>query len=159
LAGGTESMSEFPYTFTGNRANKPLRSLDVLKKNWATLLQQQGVALVDSIEEGLTDPVKKINMAGTAEGCGQIYGVSREAQDKYAVSSLQRCLAAWNRGFYNTHVVPFVHAGQTILEKDEYPFLREDLAANPERMAKAPLAFENSAYTMKDFYNEYGAYI
>jgi len=159
LAGGTESMSQFPYTFTGNRAMKPMRSLDVLKKNWSTLLQQQGVGIVDSIEEGLTDPVKRINMAGTAEVCAQIYGVSREAQDAYALESLRRCLAAWRRGFYATHVVPILKDGGVVLDKDEYPFEREDMLARPERMAKAPLAFDNSQYSIRDFFNEYADHL
>jgi acetyl-CoA C-acetyltransferase len=159
LAGGTESMSRMPYIFEGSRDMKPLRSLDTVKNNWATLLQQGGVGLVDSIEEGLTDPVRNVNMAGTAEIVAQMYGVTREAQDTYAVESLRRCIEAWNRGFYQTHVVPFVKDGQTVLEKDEYPFLREDLVAKPEKMGKAPLAFDNSQYTIRDFFNEYGSFM
>jgi acetyl-CoA C-acetyltransferase len=156
LAGGTESMSQMPYTFEGNRSQKPLRSLETLKANWTTILQQGGVGLADSIEEGLTDPVRHVNMAGTAEIVAQMYHITREAQDAYALESLRRCIAAWNRGFYKSHVVPVVKDGQTLLERDEYPFLREDLLERPERMAKAPLAFDNSSYSIKDFYNEYG---
>ncbi len=158
IAGGTESMSQFPYTFQGSRDMKPLRSLDALKKSWGTILEDQSVAVVDSMEEGLTDPVKNINMAGTAEVVAQMYGITREAQDAYAVESLRRNVKAWNEGFYASHVVPYKH-GETTIEKDEYPFLREDMLANPGRMAKAPLAFDNAAFTIKDFFGRYGGYM
>ena len=159
IAGGTESMSQCPFILQGSRDMKPMRSLDALKKNWGTLLQDQSVAVVDSIEEGLTDPVKKINMAGTAEVVAQIYGIGRAEQDAYALESLRRAIAAWSAGFYATHVVPYAAGGSVLLEKDEYPFLREDMLANPERMGKAPLAFDNSAYSIRDFFNEFGAYM
>jgi acetyl-CoA acetyltransferase family protein len=104
------------------------------------------------------DPVEKINMAGTAEVCAQMFGLSRAAQDEHALESFRRALAAWKRGFYASHVVP-VSAGAATLERDEYPFLREDVAAKPQQFAKVPLIFQNSSYSIKDFYRDYGAYI
>lgn len=159
IAGGTESMSLLPYTIYGSRSLKPLRSLETVKSNLAQMLQQAEVSLVDSIEEGLTDPVKKINMAGTAEVCAQIYGISREQQDAYAHESLKRCVEAWNSGFYESHVVPLRQNGAPLLEKDEYPFLREDLIRKPQMFAKAPALFDNSAYSIKDFYRDFGRHI
>ncbi|MBI4052398.1 MAG: thiolase family protein [Elusimicrobia bacterium] len=159
VAGGTESMSQFPYSFRGSRDLKQLRSLDALKSKWTTLLQDPDVAVIDSIEEGLTDPVKQINMAGTAEVCAQIYGISRETQDVYARESYRRCIDGWKSGFYKTHVNPFQQDGAVRLEKDEYPFLREELVAKPEMFAKAPLAFDNSSYSIQDFYNQFGQYM
>jgi acetyl-CoA C-acetyltransferase len=159
LAGGVESMSRLPYTITGSRAAKELRSLDTVKARWGELLTSAEVQVVDSMERGLTDPVKDINMAATAEVCAQMHGVSRDAQDEFAHSSFKRCVAAWNRGFYSSHVVPFAKDGAVVLEKDEYPFLREDLIAKPIKFSKAPLLFENSAYSMADFYRDYGKHM
>jgi acetyl-CoA C-acetyltransferase len=159
IAGGTECMSRLPYTIDGSRAMKELRSLATVKEKWAGLLQSDQVRLIDSMEEGLTDPVKKINMAGTAEVCAQMYGIPRAQQDAYAHESFRRTIDGWNKGFYSSHVVPAAADGSTLLAKDEYPFLREDLVAKPQMFAKAPALFDNSAYSMKDFFRDYGQFI
>ncbi len=159
LAGGVEVMSRLPYSIDGSRSAKPLRSLTVVKEKWADLLTAPDVQISDAMEQGLTDPVKKINMAVTAEVCAQIYGVGRAEQDEYARESFRRTLAGWKSGFFAASVVPVVRDGATILEKDEYPFLREDLVDKPQMFAKAPAAFDNSAYTMKQFYADNAAHL
>ncbi|MBI5211524.1 MAG: thiolase family protein [Elusimicrobia bacterium] len=164
LAGGTECMSRMPYTIEGSRAAKELRSLDVVKAKWAAMLESPQVRVVDSMEEGLTDPVKKINMAATAEVCAQMHGITRDEQDRYAHESFRRSVEAWNKGFYASHVEPVkVDGGATngcaTLEKDEYPFLREDLIAKPQMFAKAPILFDNSIYPIKNFYRDFGSLI
>jgi acetyl-CoA acetyltransferase family protein len=159
LAGGVEVMSRLPYTIDGSRAAKALRNFDTVKAKWGELLTTGDVAVTDAMEAGLTDPVEHINMAGTAEVVAQIYGVGRAEQDEYARESFRRALAGWKSGFYDTHVVPVARDGKPVLEKDEYPFLREDLADKPAMFAKAPAAFDNSAYTLKDFYRDYGRHI
>ncbi len=158
IAGGTESMSRLPYTISGPRSDKALRSMDTVKKKWGELLESETVAVVDAMERGLTDPVRDINMAGTAEVCAQMYGITREAQDEYAHQSFKRCIDGWNAGFYDSHVKPFKD-GDVSLEKDEYPFLREDLVSKPQKFAKAPVAFDNSAYSIKKFYEEYAKHM
>jgi acetyl-CoA acetyltransferase family protein len=159
LAGGVEVMSRLPYTIDGSRASKALRSFETVKAKWGELLTTPDVAVVDSIEEGLTDPVEKINMAATAEVCAQMYGISRAEQDDYARESFRRCLAGWKSGFFDSHVSPVVRDGKAVLEKDEYPFLREDLVEKPQMFAKAPALFDNSVYSLKDFYRDYGRHI
>lgn len=159
LAGGVESMSRLPYTITGSRAAKELRSMDTVKAKWAELLTSESVSVFDAMEKGLTDPVKDINMAATAEVCAQMYGIPRDAQDEFAHSSFKRCVAAWNRGFYATHVIPVKKDGAVVLEQDEYPFLREDLIAKPIKFGKAPVLFDNSSYSMADFYRDYGKHM
>ena len=105
------------------------------------------------------DPVERINMAGTAEVCAQMFGISREEQDAHALESFRRTLAAWKRGFYAGHVEPVSGKEGVLLDHDEYAFLREDVAAKPNSFGKAPLIFQNSAYSIRDFYRDYGAYI
>ncbi len=159
LAGGVEVMSRIPYSIDGSRAAKPLRSLTVVKEKWAELPTSPEVSICDAMEQGLTDPVKHINMAATAEVCAQIYGVSRAEQDEYARESFRRTLAGWKAGFFDSSVVPVVRDGVTILEKDEYPFLREDLVDKPKMFAKAPAAFDNSSYPISKFYEDYGQFL
>ncbi len=159
IAGGTEVMSRMPYTIEGSRAAKALRSISVVKEKWAELPQSPDVAVIDSIESGLTDPVKHINMAGTAEVLAQMYGITREDQDKYAGESFRKAIEGWNKGFYQSHVVTAGGNGTTLLDKDEYPFLREDLVTKPARFAKAPVAYDNAAYPLEKFYQEFGRFI
>jgi len=159
LAGGVESMSRLPYSISGTRAAKPLRSLDTVRNQWPTLLSSPDVEIVDSMERGLTDPVKRINMAGTAEVCAQIYGISRSAQDEYALGSFRRCLEGYRRGFFASHMVPISRNGAPLLDKDEYPFLREDLVAKPEKFAKAPALFDNASYPIANFYRDFSAHL
>lgn len=159
IAGGTEVMSRMPYTIEGSRAAKPLRSISTVKEKWGELLAQEGVSVVDSIEEGLTDPVAKVNMAGSAEICAQMYGITREQQDEYARESFRKAIEGWNKGFYDSHVQSAGTNGSTILAKDEYPFLRESLVQKPQLFGKAPVAFDNSQYSLKKFYEEFGQFI
>lgn len=159
LAGGTESMSNFPYAIRGPRDHKKLRSLETLKTNWAELWNDPEIAITDTTEEGLTDPICKINMAATAEVCAQIYSITRESQDAYALNSYKKGLNAEKRGFYNTHVVPIKKNGEIILAQDEYPFLRESLVEKPKMLEKAPTIFDGPSNSFKDFYRENSAYI
>jgi acetyl-CoA C-acetyltransferase len=159
IAGGTESMSSFPYAIRGDRSMKELRSMDTLKANWATLLQREGISLVDCIEEGLNDPVKNLNMAATAEVCAQMYSIDRKSQDAYAAETYRRGLEAEEKGFYQSHVVAAVENGKVLLEKDEYPYLRESLVRKPEMLGKAPVIFDSSSFSMKQFYEQFGTHI
>jgi acetyl-CoA acetyltransferase family protein len=159
IACGVEVMSRIPYSIDGSRAAKSLRSLDTVKAKWGELLTVGDVSVTDAMEAGLTDPVEHINMAGTAEVCAQIYGIGRAEEDEYARESFRRALEGWKSGFYQSHVVPVVRNGATVLEKDEYPHLREDLVEKPQMFAKAPALFDNSAYSLKDFYRDYGRHV
>jgi acetyl-CoA C-acetyltransferase len=159
IAGGTESMSSFPYAIRGDRSMKELRSIDTVRANWPNLLDHEGIGIVDCIEEGLTDPVRNLNMAATAEVCAQMYSIDRKAQDAYTLETYRRCLAAENCGFYASHVTPVEEHGQTYLEKDEYPYLREALVKKPEMISKAPVLFDSSSFTLQHFYELYGQYI
>ncbi len=159
LAGGTESMSQFPYAIRGSRAHKMLRNLDAVKANWGALWNADDVFITDTTEEGLMDPIEKINMAATAEICAQMYSISREDQDKYAVDSYRKTLEAERGGFYKTHVEPVERGGKELLAQDEYPFLRESLVEKPQMMGKAPVLFDGSAYSIKQFYEDNARHI
>lgn len=159
LAGGTESMSNFPYAIRGPRSHKKLRSLETVKTHWSDLWNDPDISIKDTTEEGLTDPICKINMAATAEVCAQVYSIGRTTQDNYALNSYRKGLAAEKRGFYDTHVVPVSKNGLPVLERDEYPFLREGLVEKPHMMEKAPTIFDGPSYSLKDFYRENSAYI
>ncbi|MCB4757634.1 MAG: thiolase family protein [Elusimicrobia bacterium] len=156
IAGGTESMSTFPYTIRGSRASKSLRSLQTVKESWANLWGDPEVSISDTMEEGLVDPIKKINMAATAELCAQTFGISRKNQDAYAHETFKRCLDAEQNGFYKNHTMPVVQNGETILDTDEYVILRKNLVSKPAMFEKAPALFNSEGFTLKDFYERFG---
>jgi len=118
-----------------------------------------GIDVVDCIEEGLVDPVEHLNMAATAEVCAQMYSIDRKAEDDYAFETYRRALDAEEKGFYATHCQPVEHDGKILLEKDEYPYLRESLVRKPEMLAKAPLIFDSSGFSIKEFYTQFGRHI
>lgn len=154
IAGGTESMSTFPFAIRGPRSSKALKSIENLKAEWATLWDHPEIVITDTMEEGLTDPVEHLNMAATAEVLAQMYRLPREAQDAYAHESLKRCAAAQAAGFYASHVIPAMKDGKSLLDQDEYIGLRSSLVEKPEMFRKAPTAF-----SMKEFYEEFGEHI
>jgi acetyl-CoA acetyltransferase family protein len=96
LAGGMESMSQAPHVVRGTR----------------TGLRLGPARFEDSLWEALTDTYAGCSMAITAENCARQYGVSREAQDDYALSSQQRAARAWKEGRLAEEVVPVTIAGK-----------------------------------------------
>lgn len=159
IAGGTESMSTFPYAIRGPRSAKSLRSIETVKENWAHLWTDPEVSITDTMEEGLTDPIRHLNMAATAEVCAQMFGITREMQDAYAYETFKRCYEAQLSGFYKTHVMPVISEGKTLLEQDEYVMLRKSLVQKPEMIKKAPVLFDSEAFTIKNFYEKYGEHM
>jgi acetyl-CoA acyltransferase len=51
-------------------------------------------------------PDAHIPMGNTAENVARQFGVSREAQDAFALASHQKAVAAWSRGYFVAEVVP-----------------------------------------------------
>jgi acetyl-CoA C-acetyltransferase/acetyl-CoA acyltransferase len=115
VAGGTESMSNIPllwnrrardWFFNWSRAGF-WRKLGLL-----TRLRPGFFKPVVALEKGLTDPTCGLNMGQTAEVLAKEFGISREEQDRFALTSHQRAVAAWERGFFTDEVAP-VPAGLT----------------------------------------------
>jgi len=101
LAGGMESMSQMPLLFTSAyadwleglmRAKSPVQKLGVLTRFRPRMLAPR-IALV----EGLTDYVCGLNMGQTAEVLSREFRISRLDQDRYALASHQRAVAARER--------------------------------------------------------------
>jgi len=156
IAGGTESMSAYPYAIRGARKYRGLKTLDDLKKNWNTLLDDPHIEIGDCMLEGLRDPVKGMIMAETAEVMAQIYDISREMQDTYAVESYRKAIEAIRSGILKNYVLPVVQNGNTLLEHDENPLTREGFVLDPEKAKKAPALFDTEEYPFKKFWEMFG---
>jgi acetyl-CoA C-acetyltransferase len=90
LSGGTESMSTSPYVVRGAR--------------WGLKLRHD--TFVDTLWEGLTDPVCGEIMGYTAENLAMMYGISRDEQDNFAVMSHKKAFRATRMGRFRDEIVP-----------------------------------------------------
>lgn len=111
VAGGMESMSNVPYYSPNLR--------------WGN--KYGNVSMIDGLaKDGLTDVYHNYAMGNAAELCAKECGVSREAQDAFAIESYQRSQAAWAKGAFDAEIVPVPipqRKGDPILfAKDEEAF-------------------------------------
>ncbi|HKG37614.1 MAG TPA: thiolase family protein [Conexibacter sp.] len=95
LTGGVESMTRAPWVLpkperTYPRGDETLHSTTL---GWRLVNPQ--------MPERWT-----ISLGESTEGLAERYGISREAQDAFAVRSHRRAAAAWDDGFYDDWVVP-----------------------------------------------------
>jgi acetyl-CoA acetyltransferase family protein len=124
LTGGMESMSQAPHVIRGLRTGLRLGQGQLEDTLWSALLDTQC---------GFT-------MAGTAENCAKKYGITREAQDEYALRSQKLADAAWKSGRLKEEVVPVElksKKGTELFEQDDH--MRPD--STMEGLAKLPPAF------------------
>lgn len=131
LAGGMENMSQAPHVIRG--ARKGLR-----------LGQGQ---LEDSLMVALLDSWCGLYMAQTSDRVAAKYGISREEQDGYALSSQERAAAAWEACRLSEEIVGVdVKSGRKAVRVERDDHLRPDTTL--EGLAKLPPSFgENGQVT------------
>jgi acetyl-CoA C-acetyltransferase len=110
VAGGMESMSRAPYY------------LDKARFGY-----RMGAGRIEDhmIHDGLWDVVNDFHMGMSNELCSERYGISRDAQDRYAESSYRKTLKAQAAGLFEEEIVP-VHVSLRgdqirVISRDECP--------------------------------------
>jgi acetyl-CoA C-acetyltransferase len=130
LCGGTESMSTAPYVVRGAR--------------WGLKLRHD--TFIDTLWEGLTDPVCGMMMGYTAENLAMMYGFSREEQDKFAVLSHKKAFRATRMGRFRDEIVPVrvkkVAAGQEVGYEDIVQDENINATLNERKAALYPTVFK-----------------
>jgi acetyl-CoA acetyltransferase family protein len=115
VAGGAESMSTLPLLLpqeTLEPMSRLARAKSVWQKAAATAaLRPRHFKPVAALEQGLTDPSCDMIMGKTAEVLAHEFGVSRRAQDEYALRSHQRAGAAEKERRFDDEMCPF-YAGE-----------------------------------------------
>jgi acetyl-CoA C-acetyltransferase len=116
VAGGMESMSNAPYLLPKARAG--------LRMGHGQLIDHM---FYDGLEDAYTKDEKGGGrlMGAFAEDCAQKYGFSREAQDRFAIASLERAQKANTEGWFAWETTPIaIKAGkeEKFVETDEQPF-------------------------------------
>ena len=110
VAGGMESMSNAPYILAQARSGYRMGHGEI--KDHMFL-------------DGLEDAYDKGRLMGSfAEECARLYQFTREAQDAYAIRSLQRAQAAIADGSFADEITPVTvpgRGGDTLISIDEQP--------------------------------------
>jgi len=111
IAGGMESMTNAPYLLPKARSGYRMGHQQVIDHMFL---------------DGLEDAYDKGKLMGNfAEDCAGKYGFTREAQDKFAVTSLERAQAANKNGWFAWETTPIaIKTGKAerFMEQDEQPF-------------------------------------
>jgi acetyl-CoA C-acetyltransferase len=108
MAGGTDSMSNAQYTME--------------KMRWGTRMGHAEVR--DSMWDSLTSLGIGPAMGITAENLAEQYGISREAQDEFALFSHEKAVKAIDQGRFKEEIVPVeVRDKKTtsLIDTDEHP--------------------------------------
>ncbi|NDK35760.1 acetyl-CoA C-acyltransferase [Rhodovulum sulfidophilum] len=125
VAGGMESMSNAPY---------------LLPKARGGYRMGHGEVKDHMFLDGLEDAYDRGRLMGTfAEDCAETYQFTREAQDAYAIASLDRANAAITEGRFRAEIAPVTLAtrkGEQVIDTDEQPG-----KARPEKIPSLKPAF------------------
>lgn len=112
VAGGAESMSNYPYTLQDVR--------------WGMRMGVSDLALLDSLQTALCEPTagEKVHIAVTAENIAEKYGLTRAELDAYALESQRRARAAIDAGKFAEEIVPVdirSRKESVVFDTDEHP--------------------------------------
>lgn len=109
IAGGTESMSLAPY---------------VLPKARTGYRMGHGEVVDVMIKDGLWDVYNDYHMGITAENLAEKYGISRDEQDAFAVSSQNKAEEAQAAGRFKDEILPVIipqrKGDPIVFQEDEY---------------------------------------
>ena len=131
IAGGTESMTRAPFVMAKAESafSRDIKVFDTVI-GWRFTNPK------------MTEPYAKEGMGDTAENVAVRYGLTRQEQDEFAVSSQHKWAAADAAGKFKDEIVPVVipqkKGDPIIVDRDEFP--RGDVTL--EQLAKLSPAFK-----------------
>jgi 3-oxoadipyl-CoA thiolase len=108
IAGGVESMTRAPWVLLKPEDGFPRghQTMHSTTLGWRMVNPRMPERWTVSLGEG-------------AEILADMFEVSREEQDEFALRSHQRAAAAWDEGRFDAEVVPYTRNGETLLARDE----------------------------------------
>jgi acetyl-CoA acyltransferase len=141
IAGGTDSLSKPPLLYNdavvsalmaANASKDMAGKLKSFSRLRPSHLAPRAPALADK-STGLT-------MGDAAEKMARENGITREAQDEYALESHRKAVEAWEKGVFESEVMPFAvgPAFATTVQRDNIP--RPD--SSLEKLAKLKPVFD-----------------
>ena len=119
VSAGVESLTMVPGKFIDDELRDPLYQ-DAWKRTARRATREIPAPWHDPREDGeLPDPY--ILMGQTAENVAELRGVSKRAQDEYAVRSQNRAEAAIASGFFERDITPVTTPDGTVVTTDDSP--------------------------------------
>lgn len=135
LVGGTESLSNIPFVSRTHRKGEKLRLRNT-------------PSMIDSIPEGLFDPISEHFLGELAEKLVRKYKINKEEQDEIAINSHQKAWRAWRDHKYLSQIVPINFSNRKPTptgRKDELVSVIQDeginIQLNEELVINAPPSF------------------
>jgi len=140
IAGGVDTTSVVPLLF-GKRLTDILLATRRAKTTGARLKELLKIRLKDwaPVAPANEEPRTGLAMGGHTEITAKYYGITREAQDQLSFESHQKMAKAYDEGFFNDMMTPFMG-----LDKDNN--LRRDTSL--EKLAKLKPAFDKQNGTL-----------
>ncbi|HTL11840.1 MAG TPA: acetyl-CoA C-acyltransferase [Bdellovibrionota bacterium] len=145
LAGGVESISSVRALFSQE-------ATDYFQDLMKTKTTGQKLGMMANFKAGylaphapgIKEPTTGLTMGQSADLMAREFKVGREEQDQYAMESHHKAAAAWEKGFYKSHVVPVATPDGKIIEKDTD--IRAD--SNMEKLSSLrPVFFKDGTIT------------
>lgn len=109
VAGGMENMSQVPHYVMNYRSGFKFGNTELL----------DGI-----VKDGLQDVYSGMMMGQAGELCAEKYGITREAQDEYAIRSYKLAIDMVESGKMKDYIAPVTVAGRkgdVVIDKDEEP--------------------------------------
>ncbi len=135
MAGGAESMSTAPYYMRNARYGFQMGNAEILDSNTESQPRCQP-----------EDKYGRLNMGLTAENLAEMYKISRQEQDEFALQSQERALAAIEKGLFKEEILPYEVRNKKeviLFDTDEHPRM-----TSIEKLAKlAPVFKEGGTVT------------
>lgn len=134
IAGGVDSSSDVPLVL-GERLRRILLDARRTKGTWEKWKRLSRIRLKDlaPVAPINIEPRTGLSMGGHTELTAKYYQITREEQDAYALDSHRKMAAAYDRGFFDDMLTPYLG-----LETDNA--LRRDTSL--EKLAKLKPAFD-----------------
>ncbi len=145
LAGGVESISSIRALFSQDATNyfQDFGKAKSVGQKLAHLAKMRP-GLFAPHAPGITEPTTGLSMGQSADLMAREFKVTRQEQDQYALESHQKAHAAWEKGFYKTHVVPVALPDGKVVDRDTD--VRAD--SNLEKMSKLrPVFYKDGTIT------------
>ena len=147
VAGGAESLSDVPILFSRQFARRLVR-LSKAKTPMDRLRAFRGLSPRELAPNppAIAEYTTGLSMGQSAEKMAKENGISRQAQDEFALRSHRRATAAWDGGIFAREVVPVPvppDFGETAMRDNN---VRSD--SSLEQMAKLPPVFDRKYGTV-----------
>jgi len=145
IAGGVESISSVRALFS-QAATDYFQDFMKMKTTGQKLghLSKMKLNYLAPNAPGIKEPTTGLSMGQSGDLMARQFKVSRQEQDQYAADSHHKAHAAWENGFYKSHVVGVPVGDGTIIERDTD--VRAD--TNVEKLSKLrPVFYKDGTIT------------